>query len=75
MKSSLVDRFWCLRCLNNLIHLPDMTGSFTSGSDASLLAKIGAKPIILLPSIKSSLVDRFWCLRCLYDYIDEPDMM
>ena len=25
-KSSLVDRFWCLRCINDRIDLPDMKG-------------------------------------------------
>ena len=46
-----------------------------SGANASLVAKIGTKIIILLPLIKSSPVDWFSCLRCLNDCIDLPDMI
>ena len=42
-KSSPVDRFWCLRCLNNRIKVPDIAGSFTSGATASQVAKKGTK--------------------------------
>ena len=40
IKSSLVDRLWCLRCLNNRNDLPDMIGLFTSGATSSLLPNI-----------------------------------
>ena len=43
LHSSPVDRFWCLRCLNDHIDLPDMIGSFASGATASLVAKNGTK--------------------------------
>ena len=42
-KPSPVDRFWCLRCLNNCIDLPYMIGSFASGTKDSLVAKNGTK--------------------------------
>ena len=45
IKSSPVDRFWCVRCLNNLIKVPDMMGSFASGATASLVAKNGTKQL------------------------------
>ena len=35
--------FWCSRCLNDSVEVPDMIGSFASGTTASLVAKIGAK--------------------------------
>ena len=54
IKSALVDRFLCLRYLNNPIDLPDMIGSFASGATASLVAKIRTNKIILLQWIKSS---------------------
>ena len=38
IKSSLVDRFWCLRCLNTYIDLPDLTGSFLNDTNASMMA-------------------------------------
>ena len=38
-KSLLVDRFWCLRCLNNPIHLPDIIGLLASGATAFLVPK------------------------------------
>ena len=75
MKSSLVDRFWCLRCLIDCIDLYDMIWSFASGVNASLVAKIRTKKIIPLLSIKSSPVDRFQSLRCLNNRIDLPDMI
>ena len=39
------DRFWCLRCLNDHIKVPDMIGSFASGATASLVAKNGTKKL------------------------------
>ena len=39
IKSSPVDRFWCLRYLNDHIVLPNMIGSFASGGTASIVAK------------------------------------
>ena len=51
-------------------YVPDMIGSFASGSAAAMAAKIGTKKIIPLLWIKSSPVDRFWCLRCLNDRLD-----
>ena len=45
LKSLLVDRFLCLRCLNDYIELPDIIRSFTSGATASLVAKNGTKNI------------------------------
>ena len=45
IKSSPVYRFWCLRCLNDRIELPDMIGSFASGATASLVAKNGTKQL------------------------------
>ena len=52
-----------------------MIGTFTSGANAFLVAKNGAKKIIPLPSIKSTPVDGFWCLRFINDYIDLSYMM
>ena len=43
IKSSPVDRLWCLMCLNDRIDLPDMIGSFASGATASLVAQNGTK--------------------------------
>ena len=45
IESSPVDRFWCLRCLNDRIEVPDMIGSFASGATASLVAKNGTKQL------------------------------
>ena len=43
IKSPLVDRFWCLRCLNDRINLSNMTALFASGTTASPVAKNGTK--------------------------------
>ena len=43
IKSSLVDRFQSLRCLNDRIDLPYMMGSIASGATNSLVAKTGTK--------------------------------
>ena len=45
IKSSPVDGFQSLRCLNNHIKVPDMIGSFASGATASLVAKNGTKKL------------------------------
>ena len=37
------DGFWCLRCLNDHIEVPDMIGSFASGATTSVVAKNGTK--------------------------------
>ena len=65
-----MDRFCHFRYVNNDNNMPDMTGAFASGTNASLVAKNGTKQIILLLSMKSSPVDRFQSLRCLNDRID-----
>ena len=44
-KTSPVDRFWCLRCLNDCNDLPNMIGSFASGTNASRVAKMGTKDL------------------------------
>ena len=45
IKSSPVDRFWCFRCLNDCIEVPEMIGSFASGATASLVAKNDTKQL------------------------------
>ena len=47
IKSSPVDGFLCLRCLNNRINLPDMIGLLASGAINCLVAKIGTKDIAI----------------------------
>ena len=58
IKSEIMDRFWCSRCLNDCIDLLYMIGSFACGANVSLVAKNGTKKIIPLLSIKSSEVDK-----------------
>ena len=70
IESEIMDRFRNSRCLNNHIDLLQMIGPWASGANASLVAKIGTKKIILLLLIKSSPVDGFLCLRCLKDQHD-----
>ena len=43
IKSSPVDRFQSLRCLNDFIDLPYMMGSLVSGATNYLVANIGTK--------------------------------
>ena len=43
IKSSPVDRFQSLRCLNDRIDLPDIIGLLASGTTNSFVAKIGTK--------------------------------
>ena len=43
--TTTVDRFWCLRCLNDHINLLDMIGSLASGATASLVGKNGTKKL------------------------------
>ena len=68
--------FWHLRCIYNRIDQPDMIGSFASGANVSLVAKLELKILLhLAQSIESKIMDRFWHLRCLYDRIDQPDII
>ena len=39
IKSELIDGFWCSRCLNDRIDLPELIGSLASGANTSLVAK------------------------------------
>ena len=41
----IMDGFWCSRCLNNRIDLPNMIGSFASGATSSLIAENGTKSL------------------------------
>ena len=45
-----------------------MIGSFASGANVSLVAKIATKNCA--QSIESKIMDEFWCSECLNDYID-----
>jgi len=45
IKSSPVDRFQNLRCLNDRIDLPYIVGSLASETTNSLVAKIGTKDL------------------------------
>ena len=46
-----VDRFWFMMYLNDRIDLPDMIGSFASGSNTSIVAKIGTKDLATFCSV------------------------
>ena len=39
LQGSNLDRFWCSRCQNKYINLPDMVGSFASGTTTSIVPK------------------------------------
>ena len=39
IKSEIMDGFWCSRCLNDRIDLPDKIGSFLSGTATPMVAK------------------------------------
>ena len=39
IKSKIIDRFWCSKCLNHCIDLHNVIGSLESGSTASIVAK------------------------------------
>ena len=69
MISFPVERFRCLRCLNNCIKVPNMIRSLPSGAITSLVAKYGNKNLSL------SFEDRFWCSRCLNDHIWVPNII
>ena len=38
-----MDKFWCLRCLNDRIEVPDMIGLFASGATTFLVVKMEQK--------------------------------
>ena len=44
-ESQIMDKFWCSRCLNDRINLPDMIGSFASGAIAFIVAKNWTKTL------------------------------
>ena len=56
--SEIMDGFLHSRCLNDRIALLYMIGSFASGANVSLVAKVGTKKNIPLLSIKSLPVDK-----------------
>ena len=68
IKSSQVDKFGCLRCLNNFIDLPDMIESFSSGVATFMVAKNGTK------ELSQPFEDGFGCSRCLKNHMEVPDM-
>ena len=39
LKSEIMDGFWCSRCLNDRIDLPDKIGSFLSGATTPMVVK------------------------------------
>ena len=39
------DKFWCSRCINDRIKVPDMIGSFASGATAFQVAKNRTKKL------------------------------
>ena len=39
LKSAVVDRFWCSRCLKDCINLPNEIGSFSSGTITPMVVK------------------------------------
>ena len=45
IESEIMDGFWCSRCLNDLIDLPNIIGSFASNATASIVAKNWTKNI------------------------------
>ena len=51
IESSPVDRFWCLKCQNDPINLPDIIGSLVSGANNSLVAKISTKDLVTSCSV------------------------
>ena len=69
ISSEIMDGFWCSRCLNNCIDLPNMIESFVSGATASLVPKKGTENLSLL------FENIFWCSRYLNNCIHVPDMM
>ena len=54
LSQSFEDGYCCSRCLNNHIKVPNIKGSFASGTTTSLVAKNGTKKNIPLLWIKSS---------------------
>ena len=61
IKSSPMDGFWCLRCLNDYINLPDMIGLLASGATNYLVAKIGTKDLVTSCSVYRIKTNR-WIL-------------
>ena len=45
IESEIMDGFWCSRCLNDLIDLPNIIGSFASNATVSIVAKNWTKNI------------------------------
>ena len=39
ISSEIMDGFWCLRCLNNRLEVPDMMRSFSGGATSPLVVK------------------------------------
>ena len=64
-----MDKFRCLRCLNDCIEVPDMIRLFASGTNASLMAKNRNR------KLSQPFVDRYWCLSCLKNCIKVPNMI
>ena len=52
IKSSPVDIYWCLRCLNDYNDVPNIIGSFASGAYASIVAKLKTK---IFPHLAQSI--------------------
>ena len=69
LSQSFEDRFWCSRCLNDRIEVPNMIKSFANGATASLVAKNGTK------QLSQPFEDRLCCSRCLNNSIEVPNMI
>ena len=76
IKSSPVDRFKRLRCLNNPINLPYMIVSLASVSLTPWWPKLELNILPnLAQSVDSELMDGFWCSRCLNYCIGLPHIV
>ena len=62
------DRFWCSRCLNDGINLPNMIGSFACGATASMVAKSRTKKIFHTVKICTTLIAISPYLEAKFDY-------
>ena len=76
IKSSPVDRFKSLRCLNDRMDLPYMMRLLASGPNNTLVTIIGTKDLATSCSVYRVWTNgRIWMLRCINDCIDLPHMM
>ena len=64
----IMDRFWCSRCLNDRVKVPDLMRLFAGGATTPLVVKIWTKQHRLKIEFRATLIKISRYLQAKFDY-------